>query len=96
MTLRATPVGSSARIRRLTGDPALRERLVELGLAPGQSVRVLRRAPLGDPLEVQVRGYRLAVRGEEASGVEVDALPDGEGVRGAAAPAPAFATPTDV
>ena len=72
MTLDAVPPGSSARIRRLTGDPALRERLVELGLTPGLVVRLLRRAPLGDPLEVQVRGYRLAIRADEAASVEVE------------------------
>ena len=72
MNLRETPVGGSARIRRLSGDPAVRERLAVLGLTPGQRVRLLRRAPLGDPLEVLVRGYRLAVRRDEAASVEVE------------------------
>ncbi len=72
MTLQETPLGGASRIRRLTGDPALRERLVELGLSPGSVVRLLRRAPLGDPLEFQVRGYRLAIRGDEAASVEAE------------------------
>ena len=72
MNLHLTPPGSLARIRRLSGDPAIRERLAELGLTPGQVVRLLRRAPLGDPIEVLVRGYRLAVRGDEAAAVEVE------------------------
>ena len=72
MTLHLTPAGGDARIRRLSGDPAVRERLAELGLTPGQRVRLLRRAPLGDPLELLVRGYRLAVRREEADAVEVE------------------------
>jgi ferrous iron transport protein A len=72
MTLRHTPPGGTARIRRLSGEPVLRERLAELGLTPGQSVRLLRRAPLGDPLEVLVRGYRLAVRRDEAEAIEVE------------------------
>lgn len=72
MTLGDTPLGGAARIRRLTGDPAIRERLVELGLAPGQTVRLLRRAPLGDPLEFLVRGYRLAIRGDEAAAIETE------------------------
>ncbi len=50
----------------------VRERLVELGLTPGQVVRVLRRAPLGDPLELAVRGARLAVRADEAADVLVE------------------------
>jgi ferrous iron transport protein A len=72
MTLPSTAPGASARILRLRGDPDLRERLAELGLTPGQTVRVLRRAPLGDPMEVLVRGYRLAVRKDEAEAVEVE------------------------
>ena len=72
MTLHHAPLGGTARIRRLCGDPAVRERLAELGLTPGQTVRMLRRAPLGDPLEVLVRGYRLAVRKDEAAAIEVE------------------------
>jgi ferrous iron transport protein A len=72
MTLQAAEPGTLSRIRRLSGDPAIRERLAELGLTPGQTVRMLRRAPLGDPLEVLVRGYRLAVRGDEAAAIEVE------------------------
>jgi ferrous iron transport protein A len=72
MTLHHAPLGGTARIRRLSGDPAVRERLAELGLTPGQAVRLLRRAPLGDPLEILVRGYRLAVRRDEADAVEVE------------------------
>jgi ferrous iron transport protein A len=72
MTLHHAEPGDRARIRRLSGDPVIRERLAELGLTPGQTVRLLRRAPLGDPLEVLVRGYRLAVRRDEAEAVEVE------------------------
>ena len=72
MTLSDTPVGGAVRIRRLCGEPSLRERLAELGLTPGETVRLLRRAPLGDPLEFLVRGYRLAVRGDEAACVETE------------------------
>jgi ferrous iron transport protein A len=74
-TLDLVPPGGSARVRRLSGEPALRERLAELGLTPGQEVRVLRRAPLGDPMEILLRGYRLAVRADEAARVEIEALP---------------------
>lgn len=73
MLLHELPDGGSARIRRLSGAPESRERLAELGLTPGQTVRLLRRAPLGDPLELLVRGYRLALRRDEAEAVEVEA-----------------------
>ena len=72
MLLPAAAPGSTVRIVRLHGEPRLRERLAELGLTPGQTVRHLRRAPLGDPMEVLVRGYRLAVRKDEAEAVEVE------------------------
>jgi Fe2+ transport system protein FeoA len=95
MSLRATPVGGTVRIGRLTGDPALRERLVELGFAPGQSVRVLRRAPLGDPVEVLVRGYRLAVRASEADLLEVEAAAPA-GAAAKTGRGPAFGAPMAV
>lgn len=75
LPLSGLPVGGAARVRRLSGDPLVRERLAELGLTPGEEVRLLRRAPLGDPLEILVRGYRLALRGDEAALLEVEARP---------------------
>ncbi|MHC4924109.1 MAG: FeoA family protein [Planctomycetota bacterium] len=74
MRLDELAVGAApARILGLTGDPLLRERIAELGLTPGQEVRVLRRAPLGDPMEVSVRGFALALRRDEAAAVLVEA-----------------------
>jgi len=72
MRLDEMPSGAPpTRILGLTGDPFLRERIAEMGLTPGQEVRVLRRAPLGGPLEVSVRGFSLAVRRDEAAAVLV-------------------------
>lgn len=61
--------GASGRVLRVEGDPALRQRLQELGLTRGTAVRFVRAAPLGDPIEVQVRGYRLSLRRREAEAV---------------------------
>lgn len=72
MTLDQVPDGQERTVRGVRGDPLLRERLVELGFVPGSPVRVLRRAPLGDPLHVRVRGGAFAVRRDEACGIEVD------------------------
>jgi ferrous iron transport protein A len=58
---------ATVRLLRLSGAPLLRERLAALGLTPGQRIAVLRRAPLGGTTEVLVRGYRLAVREDEAA-----------------------------
>ncbi len=77
MTLDDLPTGSSGVVTTLVGDPHLRERLAELGFTRGTAVRVVRKAPLGDPLHVRVRSGSFAVRAEEARCVGVDASEDG-------------------
>jgi Fe2+ transport system protein FeoA len=64
--------GTSARVARLTGEPALRRRLLEMGLVPGAEVTLLRRAPFGDPIELRAHGYLLSVRTTEAMHVETE------------------------
>lgn len=66
------PLGTVAVVRALRGEPSLRLRLMEMGLVPGTPVSVRRRAPLGDPLELSVRGYALSIRGAEASQIQVE------------------------
>ena len=67
--------GQQARVTGYRRDkPNLLQRLLEMGLTRGVDVRVLRFAPLGDPMEVFVRGYQLSVRLEEAALVEVDTV----------------------
>lgn len=67
------PDGAQARVDAVTGEPLLRERLVELGFTPGAEVEVRGRALLGDPIEVRLRGGLLAVRRDEARCVRVRA-----------------------
>lgn len=64
-------IGATARVTAVVGDAEVRRRLLEMGLTPGVRVRVVRVAPLGDPIELAVRGYRLSVRRSEARGVLV-------------------------
>ena len=71
MTLDQLPLGESAKVTKITGAPAVRRRLMEMGLTPAATVQAVRRAPLGDPLDVKIRGYHLSLRHEEASSVEV-------------------------
>ncbi len=59
-------------ITDVAGDDAVALRLLEMGLTPGIEVRMIGRAPLGDPLEVEVRGYRLSLRHAEAARVAVE------------------------
>jgi len=65
------PNGSRVRVVDVAGEPLLRERLVELGFTPGTPVQIRGRAPMGDPVEVKIRGGLLAVRRDEAACVEV-------------------------
>ncbi len=73
MSLSDVPPGNRVRVVGLTDGPALQQRLMEMGLVPGTSVRVVRAAPLGDPLDLEVRGYHLSLRRREASVIRVEA-----------------------
>ena len=63
--------GNSSRVADVAGDDAVALRLLEMGLTPGVAVRMVGWAPLGDPLELEVRGYRLSLRRSEAARVSV-------------------------
>jgi ferrous iron transport protein A len=71
MTLDQLPLGQSAKVTKLFGAPALRRRLMEMGITPAATVQAVRRAPLGDPLDIIIRGYHLSLRREEASAIEI-------------------------
>lgn len=64
--------GRGGRVRQVHGDDEISLRLMEMGLTPGIDVSVIGVAPLGDPLELQVRGYRLSVRRNEAARIELE------------------------
>ncbi len=66
-------VGDRALVRRVTGEVSLRRRLLELGVLPGTRLEIVRIAPLGDPIEVRLRGYSLSMRREDARIVLVEA-----------------------
>jgi Fe2+ transport system protein FeoA len=70
-TLDTLKAGDEVKILELRGDEEATSRLMELGLLPGTQIKVVRFAPLGDPIEVVVRGYHLSLRRGEASGILV-------------------------
>ena len=72
-TLDRLDPGERGVIARLNGDPQITRRLMELGLVPGTPVELVRRAPLGDPIELAVRGVHLSLRRSEASHIHVAA-----------------------
>ncbi|WP_251211981.1 FeoA family protein [Adlercreutzia murintestinalis] len=71
-TLREVPIGETATVRRLMGEGALRRRIMDMGLTKGTPVLVRKVAPLGDPIEVTVRGTEVSLRKAEAEHVLVD------------------------
>jgi ferrous iron transport protein A len=71
VSLDALEAGAHARVAAVRGSGAVARRLMEMGVVPGAPVRVIKAAPLGDPLEVRVRNYHLALRRSEAQTVSV-------------------------
>jgi Fe2+ transport system protein FeoA len=67
-------VGRSARVLRVDGARAFRRRLLELGLVPGTEVRLVTIAPLGDPLQIELRGGQWSIRRNEAAQIAVEPL----------------------
>ena len=68
-TLRDVAIGDTATVRRLTGEGALKRHIMDMGITKGTSVFVRKVAPLGDPIEVTVRGYELSLRKSEAESI---------------------------
>jgi Fe2+ transport system protein FeoA len=63
--------GESARVTQVCVQGRVKRRLVEMGVTPGTVVTVTKRAPLGDPIEIALRGYKLTIRREDARGIRV-------------------------
>ena len=72
MRLPSLQIGETANVVAVHGGDAVAKRLMEMGVVPGVPVRVVKSAPFGDPIEIRVRGYSLAVRIREAEAVEVE------------------------
>ena len=71
-TLRDVPVGETVTVVRLVGEGAIKRRIMDMGITKGTTVTVRKVAPLGDPIEVTVRGFELSLRKDEAENVIVD------------------------
>lgn len=71
-TLRDVAVGADATVVKLAGQGALKRRIMDMGITKGASIHVRKVAPLGDPIEVTVRGYELSLRKDEAENVIVE------------------------
>lgn len=71
-TLKQVKIGGTAKVVRLHGEGALRRRIMDMGITRGVEVYVRKVAPLGDPVEVMVRGYELSLRKDDADMIEVE------------------------
>jgi len=71
MNLAKLSIGKEAKVTKINGNNAVTRRLMEMGVVPGVSVKIIKTAPFGDPIEIRVRGYSLAMRKNEAETIEV-------------------------
>ena len=69
-TLREAKIGSTVTVKRLHGEGAVRRRIMDMGITKGVEISVRKVAPLGDPIEVTVRGYELSLRKADAEMIE--------------------------
>ena len=71
-TLREVKVGDTVTVRRLCGDGPVRRRIMDMGITRGVEIFVRKVAPLGDPVQIRIRGYELSLRKADAEMIEVD------------------------
>ena len=74
MTLKEAKIGSTVRVKKLTGEGAVKRRIMDMGITKNVEIFVRKVAPLGDPIEVTVRGYELSIRKADADMIEVEFL----------------------
>ena len=72
MTLKDLPIGKSGTVTAVGGEKALRRRLLEMGITPGTTVTVKKAAPMGDPIELLLRGYVLSLRLQDAEKITIE------------------------
>ena len=77
-TLKESKVGDTARVVKLYGEGAVKRRIMDMGLTKGVDVQIRKVAPLGDPIEVTVRGYELSIRKADAEIIEVETVRNNE------------------
>ena len=76
MTLNELEIGKSGVITSVNGEGALRRRLLDMGLTPKTKVMVRKVAPMGDPIEIHLRGYELTIRVDDAKDIEIERVAD--------------------
>jgi ferrous iron transport protein A len=72
MTLKELKVGQEGTVVSIGEKGPLRRRIMEMGITPGANIKVIKVAPMGDPIEVNIRGYELSLRKDEANQIEIN------------------------
>ena len=72
MTLREVKIGDKVKVKKIDGEGAVKRRIMDMGITKGVEIYVRKIAPLGDPVEITVRGYELSVRKADAEMIEVE------------------------
>ena len=75
-TLRDANIGDTVKVKKLHGEGAVKRRIMDMGITKGIEVYIRKVAPLGDPVEVNVRGYELSLRKADAEMIEIEAVPE--------------------
>lgn len=73
-TLDKFQIGERGKVKMITGEKAIKRRLFDMGITPGAEIYMRKRAPLGDPIEITIRGYELTLRKAEAAAVLMEVL----------------------
>lgn len=71
-TLRDVPVGSSAKVKKIYGEGAVKRHIMDMGITKGVTITIRKTAPLGDPIEITLRGYELTLRKADAGMIEIE------------------------
>ncbi|WP_298484109.1 ferrous iron transport protein A [uncultured Ruminococcus sp.] len=71
-TLREAKIGQTVRVKKLTGEGAVKRRIMDMGITKGVEIYIRKVAPLGDPVEITVRGYELSLRKADAEMIEIE------------------------
>ena len=74
MTLRDLKIGESARIKAVGGEGALRQHFLDMGVVPGAEIKLMKLAPMGDPMEFRIHGYELTLRVADAEKIEIEEI----------------------
>ena len=72
MTLKEAVIGSTVKVKKINGEGAIKRRIMDMGITKNTEIFIRKVAPLGDPVEVTIRGYELSIRKEDAEKIEVE------------------------